>query len=436
MDNDWIFEEEPVKNTAQLTTGFQHARSNIGKQGKALSSAFGRGVEGLAGVPGDLASLGISAANFAANKLTGHEIPGSQKVQEYLPGHENLRKAGKYLFGNEFEPENGEDSFWDKVASDFGSYLSPVGGATKIGTAATRALAGNVASEGAKAAGFGQTGQAIAKLVTNLGSMFPGSTRYFNNKSAQAYDAAKAAIPEGAITNAKDLEKNLFDFEKEFVFKGDSSTPAKQFLKQRVNAIGNKIANDNVSVEEIWELKRDFNQLWKNGEVPQEAKHAFGKLINTLGDTLQEYGKDNIEFGKNFNLAEDIYKGFRQMDDISKFIVKNTNVTKLLKRGVKSPTAHALLGGLGAGTAYAIPGSVAAKAAIGTGLGGIALGVGQAVKYGNFIKNSKDAQKVYGDILKGAIAKDAVAVSKNIKKFDKIAQHFDKLSQFSDWTFN
>lgn len=382
-----------------------------------------RGTEGAIGLPGDLLSLGVSGANWATKKLTGSEIPGAQTVQDYLPTSENVRKAGKYLFGNKFEPEKGEDGFWDKVASDFGSYIVPIGGAVKLGTAATRALAGNVASEGAKMAGFGETGQAIAKLTTNMLSMFPGSSRYFNNKSNQAYEAAKSAIPQGAVTKAKDLEKDLLGFEKEFILKGDSTTPAKKFLQERVNAVGNKISNDIVPVDEIWELKKDFNQLWKNGEVPQESRYAFGKLIDKLGNTLQDYGKVNPIFGENFNVAEDIFKGFRRMDDVSKFITKNTNLTNLIKKGIKSPTASSLLGGL----TYATPASLATKSVI----GGTAFGLGQVVKYGNFIKNSSEARKTYGDILKYSAAKDITNAAKSIKKFDKIAQHYD--AKFSDF---
>lgn len=415
---------EPVdENQSSDVGGFQHARNALEKHGKGLSTAFARGAEGAIGLPADIANLGIDVANLASNKIIGSDIPGSRKVQEYLPGSENIRKAGKYLFGKEFEPENGEDSFWDKVSGDFGTYISPVGGATKIGTAITRALAGNVAAEGAKSVGFGETGQALAKLTTNMLSMFPGSSRFFNNKSNQAYEAAEKSLTPNSKVLAKDLEKDLLNFEKEFVFKGDSTTPAKEFLKKRVNAIGNKISGNTIPVQEVWELKKDFNQLWKNGEVPQEAKYAFGNLIDKLGDTLKEYGQYNKAFGENFNIAEDIFKGFRRMDKVSSLIVRNTNLSKLLKKGIKSPTAAGLLGGL---THFA-PGGVIAKA----GLGSTAFGAGQVVKYGNFIKNSKEARKTYGEIIKNAAAGDAVNTAKSIKQFDKIAQHYD--DKYSDF---
>ena len=381
-----------------------------------LNRAAVRGAEGFFGLPGDLASLGIGAANWATKKATGEGIPGAETIQNYLPGHENLRKGTNYVFGGKFEPENGEDSFWDKVASDFGSYLAPVGGAVKLGTAATRAFAGNVASEGAKHAGFGKTGQAVAKGITDFLSMFPGSFWSFGRKMNAGYKASEKAVPKGVTTPIS--TKDLLDYEKNLVQVGDPGTPAKQFLQDRVNAVGSKIVNDTIPVEEALALKKDFNQLWSLGEVPNEAKHSFGKLIDMLGDTLEKYGKVNKEFGQNFELAEDIFKGFRRMDKVSEFIVNNTNVQNLLKNGIKDIKAASIIGGL----AFFSPQALTTKGALGASL----FGAGQGVKYYNFWRNSKQAQKVYGDIIKGAAIKDTVNVIKNIKKFDKIAQHYDK----------
>lgn len=369
--------------------------------------------EAAGGLPGDIASGALGLANYA----TGGAIPTYEKIQEKLPlslpTSSQARQSLKKVTGEYLEPETDKDSFWDNVVSDFGSYMVPIGGAVKGSVALGRAIGGNVASKAAESLGFGEAGQAISKLAFNVSSMFPGSKSYFTKKSNEAYDAARSSIAKGAKESSVDLEKTLDKWHK-YVNSGDKSTPSKVFLRDRINAAGDHIAKDKIPVDQAWALKKDFNKLIGDKATPLDAKKGLREMVSSLNKTLSDYGKVNPDFGSNFNAAEDIYKGLHKASKVNEFFQENTSLKNILK--------NKLVKGLfGAGLYKSGVGAPGAIAGIGT-----AYGVGQTIKTAEFIKNSKEARKIYGEILKSSLAGDVANAGKYMKQLNQIADTYDR----------
>lgn len=409
-------EDKPMSVSAQI--GQRGREGILGEIGSGRHLA--RGVEGVLGVPGDLASLGASAINLGSQALTGRNVPGLETAQSYLPTSENIRNIGKKVFGNTFEPENGEDSFWERVVGDIGSYLSPVGGSTKVATAAARSLAGNVSEEAAKNLGFGKTGQATAKLVGTVASAFPGSRSYFLKKSKQAYEDAKQALTPKDKINISGLRKELDEIMNPVYTSGDKSLDYKKFVKDRAKALDKAFDyGDNVEVSEVWQFAKDFNHLWK--ETPSKAKPIMGKAIDAINKSLSSYGAKNPEFGRNFEAYRDIYKGLHQKDFITDFLTKNASIKNVIKKSIKNPTASSILGYL----IHQVPVGSTAKAGIGAGL----YGIGQLSETANLFLRSKEARKEYANILKHAAAKDVVATVNAMRRFDRAAEKFESEQQ-------
>ena len=406
------------KDVGILQTGLQSGARKVA-----------RAVESGLGFPGDVAQAASDAIDYlSGGRLARPEAVGKlpwQKAEDVksfrLPTSTQLRETGKKLTGNALEPEDGEDTFWDKVASDFGTNLIPgskpaqlafSGIKSAVKSAAVRSIAGNAFSRTAKELGYGKPVQAISHTVGSMASMFPGSRSFFTKEYKDAYKIADQVVPEAAKNNASVLKK-VVNQVKKFAKSGDKDTPTKTFIKDRANAIAKHIKKDEISVKQAIALKRDFNELAKDHTLTDTAKKYLGDLTSALKANLQEYGKINKEFGLSFGKAEDIFGGLRQASKANKFFQDNFQFKTLL-------TNKTLKGLFGYG-AYQL--GAKAKA---TGIAATGYAVGQAWKSAEFIMNSKEARNIYGKIVKDAAAGDVVNATKHLKQLDKTADHYEE----------
>lgn len=406
-----------------------------------------RGIESIAGLPGDI----VSSLQSGLNYLTGTSIPSTEEKRqkekaidkrqqelkakgekeeltfpefieyikpnvlkkglgegELLPTSQAIKeKITKPLTGEHLEPRGKGEKFYDDVISDLSTLALPIKGKAPFIKAAATALGANTASWLAKEAGAGPLGQAGAKMATVIGSNMIGFRRNMIKKQDQLYDIAENVLKPtdvGDATKLNDAIKDISNLK-------PGHRRIKDFLAPHIEDISKDIHKNKISIQNTWEIKKSLNNVLKNAEVDKEfAKEVVPYIKRLVGETkniLDNFGKNNKAFGQPFKIAEDIHTGLNQASSINKFLQKTINPNVLSNSAAKilifgGPFAKAGLPGL-------------AKAAA----------VGYTAKHGvrafEFLKNSKEAQKEMGKLIAAAVSKSAPLVAKHATNLDKIA---------------
>lgn len=382
-----------------------------------------RGLESAVGGTGDIASLGLDVGNYLAPGI----VPKSKDVP--LPTTEKARKVTKSLTGEYLEPKTELQETGDKFVEDLASFMLPAGVAGKIGilgkgakslgmglgSAAKLSALRGVGGEAAKMLGASKDEQELAKAALTLGTMFVGNERFFTKKYEDLYNKAQKAIPEGAMHNASKLEDTVNKVYK-YATSGDSSTDVKKFLKDKASVVGKTITsgkNPQINVNEVWELKKDLNKIYRSAPLDKEGYKYFNSLIDGLKDTLVNYGKVNKAFGKSFVPAESIYAGLRGSGQVTQFLKDNFELKNLFK----NKTMKAIIGG----GSYFQAGGIPTAAAVGTGYG-----ITQGAKIADFLAKSPEARKYYSGVLKNSLAGNVSATAKDLSNLKKVAERYEK----------
>jgi hypothetical protein len=370
--------------------------------GRGIPRTFARASESLFGLPGDISSLGLGAANY----LTGGATPTYAQVQEKLPisypTSEQIRSKLKDVTGGLLEPRDKSEELADNIASDFATIaLSPN---SALASNFAKTVGANVAAFFTKELGGGPLAQTGAKIGFSILAGVPGMRKGLADAMDKSYDAARTAA-KGASVETGSLAKQagqIFDN----ASKGDS--PAKKFLQERAKAVEKVTRNGKASVEELTQLKRDLNQHLRSvGDIPKEAQASVKKLVGGVVDTLKDYGKKNPQFGENFFKAEDIFKGLSAQSGLTKFLDKYISPTS-----IKSPVVKALIY-----TPATLHSPI--KAA---GAAGGAFAAQQLSSTFDLFKASKEARKAYTDLLTESFKNNGPAAARAATKLDKIAQ--------------
>lgn len=384
--------------------------------GKKLATAAtrtaARSLEAVGGLPGDILATGLGAGSY----LTGGAIPSYSQVQEQLPWSPQtstqLREATQRLSGDILEPKTKYEKLYDDFVSDLSTLALPVGGGkVKLGKAAFSALGGNLASYAAKEVGASELGQGGAKLGFILGSSLLGGRRNLTETMRNAYAAGEQAA-EGKFIDATRIENALLKTEKKVLA---SDSPSKQFILDRIRGIGSNIQNDKIDVNSVWELKRNANEWLKEPNISKTANKYLLDFSEMLNHELLDFGKTNKDFGRNYQLGEELYKGLNSWNIIKEYLPKVVNVEK-----VKSETLKNLLIGSSLGTTALLKGP---QTALGLFAGGYAANEG--AKFLGLLANSSTARNTYAKMLSGALSKNAGLVNKELSKLDKLATKYD-----------
>lgn len=375
--------------------------STLQEVGRHAGRTGARITESILGIPGDIASAGLGAANY----LTGGRIPGVEGAQQYIPSSTNLRKVTQTLTGEKLEPQSETEKFADDLASDFATFAIPVKGKIPLKSAALKSLFGNVASFLTKSIGLGTAAQGAAKIGTVLAYNLAGGRKALQNTMKESYKSAED-LAGNAKEGARELSKDINTITKD-ITKG-IKTPGKTFVADHLRGLTDSISNGKIKVKDAWDIKKEVNELLRDAETPQTSKKYLGRLADSLNKVLGSYGKTNTKFGEAFHKAEDIYRGLNQASDINKNIQKVVS-----KESIKNPVVKGLL----MGTAFKSPGTLPLAAA---GLG-TAVFVKNIVRATELLKNSPEARKYYTNIIKAAARENSSLIERNAKKLDKLA---------------
>lgn len=392
-------QQEPNSNitptSSQISGPFRH----IGRTGARIA-------ESVLGIPGDIASVSLGAANYLTNKLTGSPIPGSETLQSYLPSSTNLRNVTQALTGKKLEPQSSVEKLSDDIFSDLATFLLPVKGKIPVSSALIKTGLGNAASFIAENIGAGPVGKGIAKVGTVLLSSFLGGRKQLNNIMQQSYTNAEN-LAGAAKESAKELSTDIRQITKDITT--GIKTPGKTFVSDSIRGISDSIKNGKIAVKEAWNLKREANDLIKDLGTPSTAKKYLGRLVQSLNKVLGSYGKQNKEFGEAFHQAEDIYRGIYKASDIAKTIQESVKPESLTNNLIKS---------LLYGAAFKAPGVLPAAAA-GLGAG---LGIQSFTKFLQLFRNSPTARKYYLNIAKYAARENPSLIQRNAQLLNNLAE--------------
>lgn len=409
-----------------------------GTQSKAPSNILrnvartgARAIEEAVGLPRSLAEFGASLANLAwsgAEPVTksGKKysalaqpisiLPSAQTVRDYVtqPLAELVTGSTKYLKPQTATEESIDEIVQTAVPFFFGSFKSlPANIAKGLGIAS----AGQLGKWGAKELGAGELGQELAKVGTMIGTSLIGipTARKF---AGTLYDQAERGIPESLLVTAKPIEREIKKartflkrgFGKSGVRNIGLTADSKEFVENAIQKIKTKIKPaGTIELKELPNLKKDYNELFKAGRVPDRAKPIMRDIFSSFKESYKDAPKSVDQALQALNLADDIYRSSNVTQNIKDFVKNN----KTLRRIAGYGTAGAVIkSGPGAIIrALSDPKAIISGGALGLGYGALKT----ADIIGHIIK-SPGMRHYYSQVISSLLQEKALGALKAAEK--------------------
>lgn len=345
--------EQQSQTRTPIQEGLRQIQRPLQRTGEVLFGAPGEIMNMLGGI-NDI----LEGGRKPEEALTWMQKYG-RRFAEMFPDISELRARSAEV-RPELEPESDveqrEDEFVQDVVTLFGPNMFGKGQAlSKFGRALGTAAFGNLAAEGAKQLGVGETGQNITKMGAMLFSGMFGKGRGINTLIKNKYNQAAKAVPKGTkfqynIDNLNKLEKSL---------QKGTINEAKEPVLKIIEDIRRKSPDGRMLVEEGVQFDKDINKALGRARGDKTLKGNLKQLKKTHNSSLENYAKENPTWGESWNEARELYKGIATSEDIQGYIRKNANL--------KNASYASLM--LGMGGTY-LPGGMLAK--LGTAGGGAA----------------------------------------------------------------
>lgn len=435
-------EQQPQYNTEE--------ESPLGSVVRRGLSAPARAAEAIAGFPGDLASLGLGAANWATSGATPTYEDVQKKLPVSLPTSQQLQEATGRATKGYTNPQGKAEETIDNVvgivAGLWGpSFLKPklINGLAKIlspkgvkvaattlmpfsGTTWQKALkigaAGEAGSLGAEALGAGPAGQGAAKFAFMTMAGLHGTKGKLKEAQKSAY-AARDAVVEGPLSKKNTMPINsTIKKVKDFIAKTERGAHtdkdiildvAKQVesgLEKSKGLAADVGLQERAGVADVLTQKKHINQRYGlatrqyvSGDkyLPESARGELGELGRILEEPLEAYGKKVPEFGMNHAYGNDIQKGLAYEKNAEEFFQGSS----MFSTNIGSYVTKVLL---------KMAGNVGAKKFM------------EAV---HLIKDSPVAMQYYKEAMIAAAQGATTAATKAAVKLDREIQRIEKKNQ-------
>jgi|SRR5882672_4215542 len=385
---------------------------------RAQAQFTSRGLEAVAGLPGDL-------VNFVGG-LFGFE-PGA-------PGSQELRQFSEDLSQGYTSPQNDLEEKVGETLQDMTLFALPGAKHYSFARNIGIPIVANLAKEGVKYLSPGEKKESAAKV----GSMVVldllshrrnlGTAKEF---ASSLFQKADEAIPKGLSIKASNLKSSIGNLEKSLE-KGGSRPDTAEAL-QKIKEIREEITDKGfIDLKNLVAYRPSINS-WIDKfkgfdvQVPDKIRR---KIIHNLQDVKREVIKAAEEYGEKYNpeylnlsrSANEAYAAIEGSNKIANFIQKTASSK------IKSKFLQSLLGLTAAGSLGG------ASSLGGLTLGGTA-GIGSALAYKAFktILRSKSPtlRKHYFDILEGASKGNTPQVLHNVKFLDDIFKEMEKTGELS-----
>lgn len=372
----------------------QNQESPLGTLGRGLVRTGSRIGEALATNVGDIASTGLGLGNY----LTGGAIPTYESIQENLPisppTSAQAQAFSEKLTGGYTAPQSATEEFIDNIASTatkligggglphltkaLSTIISPQNAArvaklvlpfSGIGWKSALGLstAGEVGAKGAELLGAGPVGQQATKLGFMIAAGIPSIKQNIASTMENSYKQADAAAA-GKQVNVSQTTKQLKGLYKDVV---NGASPNKDIVK---SIIGDTVESlergatpasnrpfgppNQTTLDKLIRLKKDINEWYTKAERPQVKgeKHLpigsrkyIGDLNRIISEPINEYAQNHPEFGKPYALAEDLYRGTKDVDFLNKWMDNHLSSSLSLKTFLPKALA---VGGLATGASH------------------------------------------------------------------------------------
>jgi len=392
----------------------EETQRNIERNQAQFTSRMGEGVLGL---PGDLVNL--VGGLFGYNP----DMPGSQK----------LRELSEEATGGYTKPQGELEERVGETLQDMALFALP--GAKHYGVARNLGIpvVANLAKEGIKYSGEGETGQAAGKLGTMVildllshrGSL--GTSKEY---ATSLFKKADEAIPKGLSINSSNLEKSLDVLEKSL--KAGGEKPSTGDALKKISEIRGSIKNGKIDLKDLVAYRPAINEWidkYKGFDiaVPLSVKnkiiHNLNQVKGEVIKSAEEYGsKYNPEYLKLSQSANEAYSAWAQSNKIKNFIEKHAS-SKIKSSGAKLLLAGAL--GSGVGGAGVLAGGAIA------GVSGLTAGGGYKILQTILRSKSSTLRNHYFNIIQGASVGNIPQVVKNVVALDKELLDMDKTGEIN-----
>jgi len=306
-----------------IDPGVQQAEQRIPEEGGILSDILknvavgGTGLAaGALGAIPSATSLLASGGQWLSEQLSPEDV-GTREFLEKIKGAaelatpEKLQEYASKLTGGYLEPKGRFQKGVSEVTQDIGSIVG-LGGS--LGAGARIATLGNAAKQSVKQLGGSEGIAETAKLV---GMMTSPLFRF--NKIESLYKTLYSGVRKSIDPKSVTPSRGIYDAAKEVmeVASKGGSVPYKNSTRRFANSVALKIKNKRIPIEELWEFKKDLNEITTRGVFASRKRAILKPLEKAIRKSLNAYGKRNKKFGyalKNADTLFGIQKGLPLLD--------------------------------------------------------------------------------------------------------------------------
>jgi hypothetical protein len=260
------------------------------------------------------------------------------------------------------------------------------------------AVVGKGAEKGAKLFSVDETGQGLANLAATTMIALTGKPNVYQFRS-ELYHRVRDSLPQNARVDAGPLLRQIGQHTNDALTHG-IDTPTKRRLQGVVDQINGMVdQNGTVSVRDLWQTVSDINDIVGDPSSAQGLDRLLNPVRRSVNDRLQQYGRQNRQFGRNLRSANTAYAAVEESNKLRRFFTKNAAVM-----GGTSLATIAIMG----------QGDPAKTAKLATVMG--AAGVGTILYR---IANSPALARHYGRVLSAAGRENASVAANEMRKFDE-----------------
>jgi len=358
--------------------------------------------ETILGIPGDL--------EYFSRWLIGNE------GENLLPTSSKLREKSEKASLGYTKPKNNFEEKTGQILSDIATFSVPGAGKHSLVRNIGIPIAGHLAEEGFKFAGYGEKAQVGSRIGTMIildliGHRFGmgGSKKLAN----ELFKKAESEIKPGMMIPAKGLESGIDSIEK--ALRAGGTKPSTPQALTKIEEIRSHIKNGQIDAKDLVPFRQSINEVIEGtgGWDLLLQPGLKSKIKNNLNDVKKEVikaaeqvGETNPEFVKNWRAANEAFAANARSEKIENML------EKVIGRGKANKITS--------GAIKALPGLLfgvftpAHFATLGLGIPAY-----QAIKLGSKIKNSPTIRRHYEKMIKGALTGNTLITTKEFNKINE-----------------
>lgn len=379
-----------------------------------------RVAETLIGMPGDLQAF--------INNLLPEKLSKSQGAlaEGVLPTSKGLREFSEKATMGYTKPQSPLEEKSDELIGDVASTLygrGPKGIGTGLIQSLGIPIVSNLVKEGVsyktadeKKASSAKMGTMLALDLLNARQTHGvGGSRNFIR---ELFSASERSVPQGAVADARTLERSLNNLRADLQRGGTS--PSKTSALNKIEELFNKIQNGSIDPREFPSFRRSINELIEGQggwaiDVPPAIRQ---RTINNLSRVKREV----VEAGENYGRTQNPVFGelWSRANEASAVRSRSEHVTNFIKKNFGNKfksVAASFLFGLGGGTA-ALGGSILGKAASAASIGATLAPIYKGAQYLQRVIQSPTLRHYYSEVIRYAGQNNAPKMIKAMQALD------------------